>query len=239
MVMLEYQHSSMKIHILTLFPEYFSGLLNSSILGRAKTKRLIDVQLINIRDFALDKHHVTDDRPFGGGPGMVMKVEPIAGALAALNKEGEPGRTILTSARGRIFDQKLANEYSKLTSLTIVCGHYEGVDQRVGDHLVDEEVRIGDYVLTGGEPAAAVIIDAVARLLPGALGNEASPVLETHSEPGLGGYPQYTRPERFQSWQVPSVLLSGDHAAIEKWRHEQRKILDNQSTAPINQSFSN
>lgn len=215
----------MKITILTLFPDYFTGPLTTSILKRAVSQQAVEYEIVNIRDFTTDKHQVTDDRPFGGGPGMVMKVEPIDLALRAVRSTQPTGKnkTILTSAKGRLFTQPIAYEYAALDSLTIICGHYEGVDERVADHLIDEEIRIGDYVLTGGESAALVIADAVTRLLPSVLGNDASNQGESHSEPGLLGYPQYTRPEVYQDWSVPEVLLSGNHAEIEKWRRGQMK----------------
>lgn len=214
----------MKITILTLFPEFFTGVVGSSILKRAADQHLIEFTIVNIRDYAQDKHKVTDDRPYGGGPGMVMKVEPIDLALKAHSPASpDKHKTVLTSAKGRLFTQQVAQEYAQLDSLTIICGHYEGVDERVAEHLVDEEVRIGDYVLTGGEPAAAVISDAVARLQPGVLGNELSNQNESHSLPGVFGFPQYTRPEVYRDWPVPEVLLQGNHALIEKWRQEQRK----------------
>lgn len=215
----------MVINILTLFPEYFDTPLATSILKRAQVAGLVTFNVINIRDYATDKHQVTDDRPYGGGAGMVMKIEPIYKALAALRSTNDQKRTktLLTSAKGRLFDQQLAQEYSQLDELTIICGHYEGVDERVADNLIDEEIRVGDYVLTGGEPAAAVIVDAVSRLIPGVLGNEESNLDESHSEPGVLGYPAYTRPEEFNGWKVPDVLLTGDHAKIEAWRNEQKK----------------
>lgn len=210
----------MKINVLTLFPEYFKTPFQESILGRAQENNLVDFNIVNIRDFALDKHKVTDDRPFGGGPGMVMKVEPIYNALKSLGlQKGQKNKLILlTSAKGDLFTQKNATSYSSLDELTIICGHYEGVDERVADHLADSEIRIGDYVLTGGEPAAVVISDAVIRLIPGVLGNEASNIDESHNQPGKFSHPQYTRPETFMDWSVPDVLLSGDHAKIEQWR---------------------
>lgn len=219
----------MEITILSLFPKYFDAPLAESILARAAGAGVVKFKLVDIRQFTSDPHRTTDDRPFGGGPGMVMKVEPIALALESLQlpELGTPGhKRILTSAKGRVFTQQLAQEYSALQSLTIVCGHYEGVDERVAEHLIDEEVRIGDYVLTGGEPAALVIADAVTRLLPGALGNDQSTSLESHTEAGMSGFPQYTRPEEFRGWTVPPVLLSGHHAEITRWRQAQRKQLD-------------
>ncbi len=210
-------HSHMTINILTLFPEYFDSVLQTSMLKRAQDKGLVSFKVINIRDYAQDKHRVTDDRPFGGGPGMVMKVEPIALALESLSV-ADKGRVLLTSAKGRQFSQPVAQQLATLTSVTIICGHYEGVDERVAENLVDEEVRIGDYVLTGGEPAAAVMVDAITRLLPGVLGNEESNQDESHSSPGKLGHPQYTRPEEFRSWKVPEILLGGHHKLIEEWR---------------------
>ena len=214
----------MRITILTLFPEMFNGFFSSSILKRAQDETRhdqppLDIRIVNIRDFASDKHKTTDDRPYGGGAGMVMKIEPIDKALKSLAiNQPMNQRIILTSAKGKPFTQQLAQEYSKLDELIIVCGHYEGVDQRVADHLVDEEVRIGDYVLTGGEPAAMVIADAVSRLLPGVLGNEDSPTYESHSEPGYLEHSQYTRPEEYNGWKVPEILLQGNHKEIEEWR---------------------
>ena len=214
----------MTIHILTLFPEYFASILETSILKRAQDQDLIHFDLIDIRDFAHDKHQTADDRPYGGGPGMVMKVEPIAKALEQVKKNlaGKKTHSLLTSAKGRAFTQQIAREFAVLDNLVIVCGHYEGVDERVAEHLVDEEMRIGDYVLTGGEPAAAVMLDAVARLIPGVLGNETSNIDESHSEPGKLGFPQYSRPEEFNGWKVPEVLLNGNHKDILAWREEQR-----------------
>lgn len=205
----------MKINILTIFPNYFNSPFATSIIKRALGAGFISINVVDIRKFATDKHKLTDDRPFGGGPGMVMKVEPIDLALKSLKTNS---KIILTSAKGKLFDQNIAKDYSKLKELTIICGHYEGVDERVAENLVDEEVRIGDYVLTGGEPAAVVITDAVARLIPGVLGNEESNKNESHSIPGKLGFAQYTKPREYRGWQVPEVLLSGDHGKIEKWR---------------------
>lgn len=218
----------MTISILSLFPQMFTGPLSESIVKRAIDKDKVTIDLVNIRDFATDKHHTTDQPPYGGGPGMVMMVEPIALAL----KETVPSyqdsvkrRVVLLSAKGTLFTQAKAREYSKLENLVLICGHYEGVDERVADHLIDEEIRIGDYVLTGGEIPAMVITDSVVRLLPGVLGDETSSHDESHSEAGVLEYPQYTRPEEFNGWTVPPVLLSGNHAEIEKWRKEQKKKL--------------
>jgi tRNA (guanine37-N1)-methyltransferase len=220
----------MKISILTLFPEFFSSVLNESILKRAQAKNLVEFQVINIRDFATDKHQVTDDRPYGGGAGMVMKIEPIDKALQSLGvAKGNPEtKIILTSAKGQAFTQQKAADYSQLKHLVIICGHYEGVDERVAENLVDEEVRIGDYVLTGGEPAAAVMTDAVTRLIPGVLGNEESNQDESHSEHGKLAHPQYTRPEEYQGWKVPEILLSGHEAKITEWRKSLEKKINEQ-----------
>lgn len=214
--------ATLTINVLTLFPEFFSSPLGESIIKRAQAAERVKINVINIRDFATDKHRTTDDRPFGGGPGMVMKVEPIALALESLPSAAHQ-KTILTSAKGRLFTQTVAQEYANLEQLTIICGHYEGVDERVAEHLIDEEVRIGDYVLTGGEPAAVVMVDAVTRLLPGVLGNELSNQAESHSQPGVSGHPQYTRPESFRGWSVPEALLTGHHQQIEAWRQQQRQ----------------
>lgn len=214
----------MTINLLTLFPHYFDSLLNESIIKRAQANGLVEIIVINLRDFATDKHQVTDDRPFGGGPGMVMKIEPIHLALKSLQlAKGQTRQAIiLTSAKGQSFDQQKAKQLAKLDTLTIICGHYEGVDERVAENLIDEELRIGDFVLTGGEPAANVMMDAVLRLIPGVLGNDDSNKDESHDLPGRLAYPQYTRPENYHHWSVPPVLLTGDHQQIAKWREEQR-----------------
>lgn len=216
----------MKITILTLFPEYFESVLATSMLQRAQAKGLVQFTVVNIRDFAQDKHKLTDDRPFGGGPGMVLKVEPIDLALehVGIRKGMKNAKVILTSAKGKVFNQSVVREYAELTELVLICGHYEGVDERVADNLIDEEIRVGDYVLTGGEPAAVVIVDAVTRLVPGVLGNDESNQDESHSIPGKLGYPTYTRPEEYKSWKVPEILLSGDHKKIAQWRKQQEKL---------------
>ncbi len=218
----------MKINILTLFPDFFTSPLESSILGKAQENQLVDFNVIDIRRFAADKHHTTDLPPYGGGPGMVMKVEPIDKTLQSLGvQKGQKNKKIiLTSAKGGIFTQSKADKWSALSELTLICGHYEGVDERVAENLVDEEVRIGNYVLTGGEPASLVIADAVSRLIPEVLGNTDSLSNESHSEPGKLGYPQYTRPDEYREWSVPEVLLSGDHQKIKKWRQAQIKKAD-------------
>lgn len=200
------------------------------MLGKAVEENKVTYQVLDIREFAPGKHRVTDDRPYGGGPGMVLKVEPIYNALKSIKVEDKAKRSkdtkvLLTSAKGAKFTQQKAESFSQLSHLVLICGHYEGVDERVATHLADEEIRIGDYVLTGGEPAALVIADAVTRLLPGVLGNENSTQNESHTEQGLSGAPQYTRPESFQSWQVPPVLLEGNHAKINSWRKNQQKII--------------
>lgn len=224
LLMLAQYNTLMQITILTLFPEYFVGLLDTSIIGRAQNEGLIRFKIVNIRDYAQDKHHTTDDRPFGGGPGMVMKVEPIDLALKANAPVSEKkSKIILTSAKGEVFNQTKAIGYSKLDDLVIICGHYDGVDERVAQHLADEEIRIGDYVMSGGEPGAGVILDAVARLIPGVLGNPESLVDESHCKPGQLGFPQFTRPEDYQGWKVPEVLLGGNHRQIEEWRQKNRK----------------
>jgi tRNA (guanine37-N1)-methyltransferase len=192
-------------------------VLRESILKRAQEKGLAALEAVDLRAWTTDKHHTTDDAPYGGGPGMVMKIEPIARALDALRGEGT--RVLLMSPHGRRFNQKMAEAYSRERHLILVCGHYEGVDQRVADHLVDEEVSIGDYVLTNGALAALVLTDAVVRLIPGVVGDAESVAQDSFST-GLLDYPHYTRPENFRGWRVPDVLLSGNHAAIEAWRRQ-------------------
>ncbi len=217
----------MQLIILTLFPEYFSSVFATSIIKRAVEKQLITVQLLNIRDFTVDKHRVTDDRPYGGGPGMVMKVEPIDRAIQHCREKVVPKEAktlvVLMSAKGAPFTQQVATQWvGSYDSVILICGHYEGVDERVALHLVDAEVRVGDFVMTGGEPAAAAIGDALCRLLPDVLGNDSSTKGESHGEVGDLAYPQYTRPEVYRDWPVPEPLLSGHHAHIEQWRAAQR-----------------
>ncbi len=210
------QTPTLTIHLLTLFPEFFVSPLGTSMIKRAAEKNLVKYHVVDIRQFAVDKQRVTDDRPFGGGPGMVMKVEPIVLALESLQLNSP--MVILTSARGSNFTQSDAWRYSLLNDLVIICGHYEGVDQRVADHFTTEEKCIGEYVLSGGESAGLVMLDAVTRLVPGVLGNELSNQAESHSQPGALGSVQYTRPETFRDLDVPRVLLEGNHKLIAEWR---------------------
>jgi tRNA (guanine37-N1)-methyltransferase len=207
------------IDILTLFPEAFQGVFSFSIFQRAIEQKLVSIAVHNIRDYTHDKHHTADDYPYGGGAGMVLKPEPIFEAVAAIKKEDETP-VILLSPQGRLFCQQIAQEFAACRRLIIICGHYEGVDERVSEHLVTDEISIGDYVLSGGEPAAVVVIDAVVRLLPGVLGSAESLVDDSHVS-GLLEYPQYTRPPVYREWSVPEVLLSGNHAQIAQWRREQ------------------
>ena len=213
----------MKIDILTLFPEICRAPLSESMMKRAQENKIVDLRIHNLRDWTTDKHHIVDDAPFGGGQGMVMKPEPIFAAVEELQKSAisnQKSKIILMSPGGRRLDQKLATELSKESHLIVICGHYEGVDHRVIDHLVDLEVSIGDYVLTNGAIAAVVLVDAVVRLLPGVLGHEQSALDDSFSA-GLLEAPQYTRPAEFRGWKIPEVLLSGNHAEIAKWRKEQ------------------
>ena len=210
----------MKFDILTLFPAMFDGPLTESILKRAAENGLIDIALHNIRDWALDKHATADDAPYGGGAGMVMKVEPIAGAIEAVKEKSPNSKVILTTPCGRPFNHAVAEELSREEGLIIICGRYEGVDERVRTLFVDHEISLGDFVLTGGEIAAMVLVDAVARLVPGVLGCDASAQYDSFAD-GLLEYPQYTRPPEFRGERVPDILLSGNHAEIAKWRRKQ------------------
>jgi len=207
----------MIIDVLSLFPEMLDSPLKASILGKAAERGLVRVRAHNIRDYARDRHQTTDDRPFGGGEGMVMKPEPLVEALEALGAEPPLPRSVLLTPRGSLFDQRKAEELSELPRLILVCGRYEGVDERVARYFVDEELSIGDYILSGGEPAALVVVDAVVRLLPGVLGNADSAARESFAEPLLE-YPQYTRPRVFRGCEVPEALLSGHHERIRLWR---------------------
>ena len=213
----------MKIDILTLFPEICRAPLNASIMKRAQEKGIIDVRIHNLRDWTSDKHHVVDDAPFGGGQGMVMKPEPIFAAVEDLRAQmAEQSKILLMSPAGRRLDQQLATELSQEAHLVIICGHYEGVDHRVVEHLVDLEISIGDYVLTNGAIGAVVLVDGIVRLLPGVLGHEQSAADDSFSAESSGlEAPQYTRPAEFRGWKVPEVLLSGNHAEIAQWRKKQ------------------
>ena len=211
----------MRIDILTLFPEMFAGPFGASIIGRAVEAGVVEIGLHNIRDYAPDRHHVVDDYAYGGGPGMVMKPEPLFAAVEDVRGASpEQGRVVLLTPQGRLLTEEVAQELSRERRLILVCGHYEGVDERVREHVVDDEISIGDYVLSGGEVAAMVLADVVVRRLPGALGSEVSLAEESHAQ-GLLEYPQYTRPAEFRGWPVPEVLLSGHHAQIARWRRQQ------------------
>jgi tRNA (guanine37-N1)-methyltransferase len=212
----------MRIDIVTLFPEICRAPLSESIIKRAQEKRIVDLHIHNLRDWATDKHHVVDDAPFGGGQGMVMKPEPIFAAVEDLKSqiENRKSKIVLMSPAGRRFDQEMAQQLSQESHLIIISGHYEGVDHRVIEHLIDLEISIGDYVLTNGAIAAVVLVDSIVRLLPGTLGHEQSAVDDSFSN-GLLETPQYTRPADFRGWKVPEVLVSGNHAQIAKWRKEQ------------------
>ncbi|MCH7586485.1 MAG: tRNA (guanosine(37)-N1)-methyltransferase TrmD [Chloroflexi bacterium] len=210
----------MRFDVFSLFPEVMQEYVQTSILGRARQADLIDVRLHNIRDYAADKHRTTDDVPFGGGGGMVMKPEPIFSALeAVLGEDLNSVRIVLLTPQGRPFKQSVAKDYSKQKRLALICGRYEGVDERVRQHLATDEVSVGDYVLTGGEIPALLVIDATARLLPGVLGDELAATQDTYAR-GLLEHAHYTRPADFRGWLVPEILRSGDHARIEAWRHE-------------------
>ncbi len=210
----------MEFDILTLFPRIFEGPLDESILKRARESGLVQIRVHNLRDFTHDKHRVVDDRPYGGGPGMLMKPEPIFEAVEKLQRADTC--VVLMTPQGKPFTQSLAIEFSKKPHLLVICGHYEGVDERVREALVDEEISIGDYVLTNGALAAAVVVDAVTRLLPGAIGHELSASDDSFATGLLEG-PQYTRPPEFRGMTVPEILTSGNHEAIAKWRVEQAR----------------
>ncbi len=211
----------MKIDILTIFPRFFDGLLEWGMVRQALRKGLLEVRTHDLRDFTDDRHRTVDDRPYGGGEGMVLKPEPIFRAVEACRQVSpHPGRVVLLTPQGRRFDQAKAKELSLLPRLILICGRYEGVDQRVADYLADEEISIGDYVLSGGELAAAIIVEAVSRLIPGVLGEGESALRESFMD-GLLDYPHYTRPARFRDWTVPEILLSGDHEQIRLWREQQ------------------
>ena len=210
------------VDVVTIFPELMQGYLAGSMLGRATAAGLVDVGFTNPRAFATDAHKSVDDGPFGGGAGMVMTPEPLALAVEDIRERRNPERVVLMSPAGRVFDQQVAAEYAQLDGLVLVCGRYEGVDERIAEHIVDEELSLGDFVLTGGELAALAVIDAVGRLQPGVLGNSKGAVEESFTDATLLEHPQYTRPREWRGHAIPPVLLSGHHGQIAKWRHEQR-----------------
>ncbi len=211
----------MRIDILTLFPEMLAGPFDASIIGRARASGAIEIAIHNPRDYAADKHHVVDDYAYGGGPGMVMKPEPLFDCVDAVRAMAQPrGKVVLLTPQGRLLDHAVVAELAREERLIVICGHYEGVDERVREHLADDEISIGDYVLSGGEPAAIVLVDAVARHQPGVLGSEHSLTEESHAQ-GLLEYPQYTRPPQYRGMAVPDVLLSGHHEQVARWRRAQ------------------
>ncbi len=211
----------MTFHIVTIFPDFFSSILNFGVVARAKDAGIIKIAIHNLRDWTRDRHKTVDDRPFGGGEGMLLKPDPLFDAVEAILPVRSPlHRVILLSAQGPRFNQETARRLSEYQKLVLLCGRYEGVDERVALHLADEELSIGDYVLSGGELGAAIVVDAVARLAPGVLGNGDSAVFESFSEPGLLDCPQYTRPAEYRGWKVPETLLGGNHEAIRRWRRE-------------------
>jgi len=215
----------MRFDVISLFPEILDPYFDASILGRAKESNLVEILTHQLRDFSLNKHHTVDDTPYGGGAGMVLSVEPIAEAVKYVQSlvQGKKSRSILFSAKGRLFTQEDARRLALYDSLILICGRYEGVDERVSECVVDEELSIGHYVLTGGEIPALVVVDAVARLIPGVLGNTESAITESHTVLGTLEYPQYTRPETWEGKTVPSILLSGDHANIALWRRQNER----------------
>lgn len=211
----------MRIDVLTLFPEMFDGVFGASILGKAKEKGIVSLRAVNFRQYANNKHNTVDDYPYGGGGGMVLKPEPVFAAVEDLQTEPDvKPRVILMCPQGEPFSQRKAEELAFESHLVLICGHYEGYDERIREHLVTDELSIGDYVLTGGEIPAMTVIDSVVRLLPGVLGNETSAVTDSYST-GLLEHPHYTRPPEFRGWSVPDILVSGHHAKIEAWRREQ------------------
>lgn len=209
-----------RFDVLSIFPDMFSSPLNYSLLKKAQDKDLIEIFIHNIRDWAEDKHKMTDDAPYGSGCGMVMKVGPVDKALAAVKKKEMNPLVILMTPQGELFNQRIAAELATKRQIVIICGRYEGVDERIRRHLADREISIGDYILTGGELSALILIDAISRFVPGVLGNMRSVEGDSFSD-GLLEYPQYTRPADYKGWKVPDVLLSGNHAQIENWRREE------------------
>ena len=213
----------MVVDIVTIFPQMVEPALAEGVIGRARTKGVVDVRALDLRDYTTDRHRVVDDIPFGGGPGMVMKPEPLFRAIEAISAErGAPSAVILTTPQGRRFSHAEAERFSRMERLVIICGRYEGVDERVAEALVTDEISIGDYVLTGGELPALVVVDAVVRLVPGVVGDDQSVAADSFAD-GWLDYPHYTRPAEFRGMKVPDVLLSGHHAEIAKWRREQQR----------------
>jgi len=217
----------MKFNIITIFPDIFDSYFNESIIKRAQENGLIKIDIHNLRDYTEDKHKTVDDKPYGGGVGMIFKVEPIWKCVEAIKEsriKNQESRVILLSAKGKKFNQKMAEKFSKLDEMILICGRYEGVDERVAKHIADEEISIGDYVLTGGEIPAMIIVDAVSRLIPGVLGKEESLRQESFSKKDYLEYPQYTRPDDFMGWKVPKTLLSGHHKKIEEWKETKSRL---------------
>ena len=210
----------MRIDILTVLPELLDGQLNNSILKRAQNKGLVEIAVHNLRDYTLDKHRRVDDYPFGGEAGMVMQIEPVDRAITSLKAQRDYDEVIFTSPDGELFDQPMANSLSLLHNIIILCGHYKGIDYRIREHLVTREISVGDYVLTGGELPAAIIADAVVRLIPGAIGDEQSALSDSFQD-NLLAPPVYTRPADYKGWRVPDILLSGHQRKIDEWRYEQ------------------
>ena len=214
----------MTFHIVTIFPGFFSGPLQYGVVARAAAAGVLEIKVHNLRDWAHDRHQTVDDRPFGGGEGMLLKPAPLFDAVESiLPKRTAQDRVILFSATGRRYDQAAARRLSSFTNIVLLCGRYEGVDQRVADHLADEELSVGEYVLSGGELPAVLVLDSVARLLPGVLGNSDSAVNESFREEGVLDCPHYTRPAEYRGWKVPEVLLNGNHEEIKQWRETQAK----------------
>jgi tRNA (guanine37-N1)-methyltransferase len=211
----------LRVQLFTLFPELLECAFSHSILKRAVEKGLFSPRIVNLRDFTRDRHRTADDKPYGGGSGMVMKLEPIARALRAARRGGDLGRVYLLSPAGRKLDQALAADLSRAGRFALICGRYEGVDERVAEHLCDGMISIGDYVLSGGEPAAVVVVEAAVRLVPGVLGDDRSAAEDSFSD-GLLDFPHYTRPLKYRTWAVPEVLRSGDHRRIARWRRQQQ-----------------
>ncbi len=213
----------MRLSILTIHPGYFEGVLREGLIKKSIQSKTIDIQIVDIRQFATDKHKRVDDQPYGGGPGMVLKVEPIVRCLNAITVSGEKTRVVVLAAKGKKFTQKMSARFAKVDHLILICGRYEGIDERVSQFYADEEVRIGDYVLMGGEAAASVVLEATARHLPGVLGNPDSLIDESFSVGAEREHEQYTRPPDFEGHLVPEVLLKGNHAEIKRWRKQQRR----------------